>query len=82
MRFACSYTLQITTSATPDALCLRGLCRTCLRFNNWISAVSIVHILLILICFGPHHAVRGVCSHTLQITAFPDALRLRGLCLT
>ena len=38
------HTLQITKSAPPDALRLRGLCRTSRRFNNWISEVIITDI--------------------------------------
>jgi hypothetical protein len=38
------HTLQVTESTPPDALRLRGLCRTSRRFNNWISEVIITDI--------------------------------------
>ena len=38
------HTLQITKSATPDAVRLRGLCRSSRRFNNCISTVIITDI--------------------------------------
>ncbi len=84
LRGGCFHMLQGTTSATPDALHLQGLCRTSRRFSNWISAVIVLNIVL-LFClrrdFGLHHALRGACFHMLQGTtsATPDALHLQGL---
>jgi hypothetical protein len=87
LRGVCFHTLQGTKSATPDALHLQGLCRTSRRFILWVSTVIMLNIAF-LFClrrdFGLHHALRGVCFHTLQGTksATLDALHLQGLCRT
>jgi hypothetical protein len=49
MRGVCTHMLQITLSGFWDAVRLWGLCRTCRRFNDWISAVSLLHIVFDLI---------------------------------